>query len=37
MNHALPASMQQAINRLKGAPVLASKTQTERPEEKKDN
>jgi len=29
--------LQQAINRLKGAPVLASKTQTERPEEKKDN
>ena len=29
--------LQQAINRLKGQPVLVSKTQTERPEEKKDN
>ncbi|MFP8778764.1 S41 family peptidase [Hydrogenophaga sp. RWCD_12] len=29
--------LQQAINKLKGRPVLVSKTQTERPEEKKEN
>jgi carboxyl-terminal processing protease len=29
--------LQQALNKLKGRPVLVSKTQTERPEEKKEN
>ncbi|MFC7409424.1 MULTISPECIES: S41 family peptidase [Hydrogenophaga] len=29
--------LQQALNRLKGQPVIVSKTQTERPEEKKEN
>ena len=29
--------LQQALNQLKGAPVLVSKTQTERPEVKKEN
>ena len=29
--------LQQALNQLKGRPVLVSKTLTERPEEKKDN
>jgi carboxyl-terminal processing protease len=29
--------LQQALNRLKGQPVVVSKTQTERPEEKKEN
>jgi carboxyl-terminal processing protease len=29
--------LQQALNQLKGRPVLVSKTQTERSEEKKDN